>query len=152
MKPAEKVLPLYFGSPDKLLFGCFHEPTLERRRKCAVVVCQPVGHEYVNSHRALRQLAASLCNAGFPVLRFDYHGCGGSSGSGEEGTILQWLEDISTAISEERRRTGVVQICLTGLRLGGALAVIAAPERASLENPALWARSVSTKRYLYCFL
>ena len=152
MKPAEKVLPLYFGSPDKLLFGCFHDPTLERRRKCAVVVCQPVGHEYVNSHRALRQLAARLCNAGFPVLRFDYHGCGDSSGSGEEGTILQWLEDISTAISEVRRRTGLVQVCLIGLRLGGALAMIAAAERADLESIALWDPVVSGKSYLYGLL
>jgi len=89
MRQAEKVAPFYFGSPDKLLFGCYHEPTLGRRRKCAVVVCQPVGHEYINSHRALRQLAARLCDAGFPVLRFDYYGCGDSSGSREEGTILQ---------------------------------------------------------------
>src|SRR2546427_3002506 len=138
MRQAEKVAPFYFGSPDKLLFGCYHEPTLGRRRKCAVVVCQPVGHEYINSHRALRQLAARLCDAGFPVLRFDYYGCGDSSGSREEGTILQWLEDVSTAISEVRRRTAVVQVCLIGLRLGGTLAMIAAAQRADPESMVLW--------------
>ena len=148
MRQAEKVAPFYFGSPDKLLFGCYHEPTLGRRRKCAVVVCQPVGHEYINSHRALRQLAARLCDAGFPVLRFDYYGCGDSSGSREEGTILQWLEDVSTAISEVRRRTAVVQVCLIGLRLGGTLAMIAAAQRADLESMVLWDPVVSGKSYL----
>ena len=148
MRPAERIRPVYFGSPDKLLFACCHEPVIERRRKCAVVVCQPVGHEYVNSHRALRQLASRLCYAGFPVLRFDYYGCGDSSGSAEEGRISQWLEDISTAISEVRRRTGAVQVCLIGLRVGAALAMIAAAERADLEGLVLWDPVVSGERYL----
>jgi uncharacterized protein len=148
MKLAEKVVPFYFGSPDKLLFGCYHEPTLERCRKCAVVICQPMGHEYINSHRALRQLAARLCDAGFPVLRFDYYGCGDSSGSREDGTILQWLEDISTAISEVRRRMAVLQVCLIGLRLGGTLAMNAAAERADLESMVLWDPVVNGKGYL----
>jgi len=148
MRLAEKVMPFYFGSPDRLLFGCYHEPPLESRRKCAVVVCQPVGHEYINSHRALRQLAARLCDAGFPVLRFDYYGCGDSSGSSEDGTILQWLEDISTAISEVRRRMAVVQVCLIGLRLGGTLAMNAAAERADLESLVLWDPVVSGNGYL----
>ncbi len=152
MRLAEKVVPFYFGSPDKLLFGCYHEPSFERRRKCAVVVCQPVGHEYINSHRALRQLAARLCDVGFPVLRFDYYGCGDSSGSREEGTILQWLEDISTAISEVRSRTAVVQVCLIGLRLGGTLAMIAAAERADLESMVLWDPVISGKGYLHGLL
>jgi len=152
MKLAEKVVPFYFGSPNKLLFGCYHEPTSERRRNCAVVVCQPVGHEYINSHRALRQLAARLCDAGFPVLRFDYYGCGDSSGSREDGTILQWLEDISTAISEVRRRMAVVQVCLIGLRLGGTLAMNAAAERTDLESMILWDPVVSGKGYLHGLL
>ena len=147
MKPAERVAPFYFGPPDKLLFACCHEPVLERRRKCAIVVCQPIGHEYINSHRALRQLALRLCYAGFPVLRFDYYGCGDSSGSAEEGGIHQWLDDISTAISEVRRRTGAVQVCLVGLRVGGALAMIAAAERADPDSLVLWDPVVSGKRY-----
>lgn len=147
MKPAERIVPFYFGPPDRLLFACCHEPVLERRRKCAIVVCQPIGHEYINSHRALRQLASRLCYAGFPVLRFDYYGCGDSSGSAEEGRIPQWLEDISTAISEVRRRTGAVQVCLVGLRVGGALAMIAAAERADPDSLVLWDPVVSGKRY-----
>lgn len=148
MKAVERIVPFYFGAADRLLFACYHEPALERRRKCAVVVCQPIGHEYINSHRALRQLASRLCYAGFPVLRFDYYGCGDSSGSAEEGRITQWLEDISTAISELRRRTGATEVCLVGLRVGGALAMIAAAERNHLESLVLWDPVVSGKSYL----
>src|SRR5437773_7734152 len=101
MRLAEKVVPFYFGSPDKLLFGCYHEPSLERRRKCAVVVCQPVGHEYINSHRALRQLAARLCDAGFPVLRFDYYGCGDSS------------DRKSTRLNSSHITSSYAVVCLT---------------------------------------
>jgi uncharacterized protein len=152
MNPAERIEPFYFGAPDKPLFGCYHEPATERRRKCAVVVCQPAGHEYVNSHRALRQLAARLCDAGFPVLRFDYYGCGDSSGSAEESRIAQWLRDTSTAICEVERRTGLAQVCLVGLRLGATLAMIAATERGDLESLILWDPVVSGKSYLAALL
>jgi exosortase A-associated hydrolase 2 len=152
MNPAERVVPFYFGAPDKRLFGCYHEPALESFRRCAVLICQPMGHEYVNCHRALRQLAARLCDAGFPVLRFDYYGCGDSSGSAEESRIPQWLQDTSTAISEVKRRTGLAQICLVGLRLGGTLAMIAATEQGDLESLILWDPVVSGKNYLAALL
>ena len=151
MNPAERVVPFYFGVPDKRLFGCYHEPSLEKLRKCAVVVCQPMGHEYVNCHRALRQLAARLCHAGFPVLRFDYYGCGDSSGDAEACRIPQWVQDTSTAISEAKRRTGLAQICLVGLRLGGTLAMLAA-EQHEPESMILWDPVVSGKNYLAALL
>jgi uncharacterized protein len=148
MNPRERIVPFYFGQTDKPLFACYHEPSLATRRKCAVVVCQPVGHEYINCHRALRQLASRLCYAGFPVLRFDYYGCGDSSGSAEEGRILQWLEDIAMAISEVRRRTGAVEVCLVGLRVGAALAMIAATEQVDPESLVLWDPVVTGDSYL----
>ena len=152
MKPAERIVPFYFGRPDKRLFACYHEPSLERRRKCGIVICQPIGHEYINCHRALRQLAARLCYVGFPILRFDYYGCGDSSGSAEEGRIPQWLEDVSAAISELRRRANVVQVCLMGLRVGGALAMMAAAERTDLESLVLWDPVISGRSYLHDLL
>jgi|SRR5215831_3284382 len=147
MKPAERIVPFYFGPPDKRLFGCCHEP-LERHRKCAVVVCQPIGHEYINSHRALRQLASRLSYAGFPVLRFDYCGCGDSAGDGKEARVSQWLEDISEAISEVRRRTGAFQVCLIGLRVGAALAMMSAAELSNPDSLVLWDPVVNGKSYL----
>src|SRR5919109_222934 len=123
------VLPFYFGPADKRLFGCFHEPHPGRTKKCAVVICQPKAHEYIYSHRALRQLAARLSDSGFPVLRFDYYGCGDSHGNPENAEVSRWLEDVSSAISEVRQRARVAQVCLVGLRLGASLAMMTAAER-----------------------
>lgn len=152
MKSLKSVAPFYFGSPEQPLFGCYHEPASGPKRNCAVLICQPIGHEYVNCHRALRQLAARFAETGFPVLRFDYYGCGDSSGTGEEGSIPRWLENISTAISEVQRKTGLAQVCLVGLRLGGTLSAIMGAERGDIESLVLWDPVVDGRRYLQSLL
>ncbi len=148
MKPLKRVVPFYFGREGRELFGCFHEPPQKGIRRCGVLVCQPVGHEYINSYRALRQLAAQLAEAGFPVLRFDYCGCGDSAGEAEQGSITRWLEDISTAIAELRARAGVFQVCAIGLRLGGTLAAFAGSRRQDFESLVLWDPVMTGKDYL----
>jgi alpha/beta superfamily hydrolase len=147
-KPPASLRPEYFGGPEQALFGCYHEPARANRRDCAVLICQPIGHEYVNCHRALRQLAARLAEAGFPVLRFDYYGCGDSSGSSEEGTIAQWLQDIATAASHLRKTAGATRMCLVGLRLGGTLSAIRRAQRDDIESMVLWDPVLNGKNYL----
>ena len=144
---AKPVLPFYFGA-DRDLFGCYHEPRAGHIRNCAVVICQPMGHEYINCHRALRQLASLLSDSGFPVLRFDYYGCGDSSGEAEEGRISRWLEDISNAIAEIRLRAGVTAVCLVGLRLGATLSLVAATERGDIDTVVLWDPIATGEAYL----
>lgn len=140
--------PFYFGCSAKPLFGCYHAPKAEPARDCGVVLCYPIGQEYIHSHRAYRQLAVRLSSVGFPVLRFDYYGSGDSSGNCEQGRIRQWLADISTAIDEIRRRSGLVRVCLVGLRLGGTLSVIAGAERGDIEGIVLWEPVVSGRAYI----
>jgi len=82
------------------------------------LICQPVGHEYVNSHRALRHLAARLAEAGFPVLRFDYYGCGDSSGNSEDASVAQWLKDISAAVVRIETSLRSFPHLYVGLRFG----------------------------------
>jgi len=48
-------------------------------------------------------VAIHLANVGFHVLRFDYYGCGDSSGDSEQGEIRQWLIDILTALVQSRK-------------------------------------------------
>jgi exosortase A-associated hydrolase 2 len=142
------ILPFYFGSADKRLFGCYHEPRGTKSRKCAVVICQPMGHEYIYCHRALRQLAARLCEAGFPVLRFDFSGCGDSSGEAEDGTLARWLHDTCLAVTEIKNKTGVARVCLIGIRLGAALAFAAAAECNDVDSIVLWDPVVLGRTYL----
>lgn len=128
----------YYGPVDRRLFGCYHPPASGRSQGCGVVLCYPMGHEYILFHRTFRQLALRLAREGFPVLRFDYYGCGDSGGDWEAGTLRQWLADISLAIAETKDRSRVSRISLLGLRLGGTLALMVGAGRRDVESMVLW--------------
>ena len=69
----------FFGNPGSPLYGSYESPSASVRRDCGIVLCYPLMAEYLRSHRAFRQLAVRLAEAGFPVLRFDYFGSGDSA-------------------------------------------------------------------------
>ena len=148
MSVAAEIAPFSFGAPGKELFGCLHVPDPDCCRDCGVVICQPFGHEYVNSHRALRQLASRLADVGFPVLRFDYYGCGDSLGDVTHGNIAEWILNISQAISEVQQRIEVSNICVIGLRLGASLAMLNARTRNCAASLVLWDPVIDGKSYL----
>jgi pimeloyl-ACP methyl ester carboxylesterase len=130
--------PFYFGGAEKRLFGCHHAPLSRIARSCAVVLCYPCGHEYILAHRACRKLATRLAENGYHVLRFDSYGCGDSAGEDEDGDIRQWLVDISTAVSTLRQKSGIWNVCLTGVRFGATLAMLAAAEQGDVASLVLW--------------
>ena len=125
--------PLHFG-PEQRLFGLYESPT-ENAFDLGVVLCAPVGHEYVRCHRVCRQLALRLVRAGFPVLRFDYLGCGDSTGDSDEVRLDDWVADVSAAIDLVRQRCR--RICLVGLRIGGSLGYLLAARR-DVDVLVLW--------------
>ena len=141
------VQPFYFGSTSKGLFGCYHEPA-EGGRGVGVVLCQPLWREYIRAHRAFKQLAVRLSDQGFAVLRFDYYGCGDSYGDDDEGDLRQWTDDVSTAIDEMKRRSRVSTVDLVGLRMGAALAMLAAHERVDVGRTVMWEPIVSGRGYV----
>jgi uncharacterized protein len=146
--PGAGIEPFYFGADKKRLFGCYHAPQSGIRRDCAVILCYPMAQEYIRSHRTYRQLAYHLSKFGFPVLRFDFYGCGDSEGNCEEGRIPQWLTDVGSAISEVRERRGLVKVCLVGLRLGGTLSMMAGAQRGDIEGMVLWNPVLSGSVYI----
>ncbi|MEO6863931.1 MAG: alpha/beta fold hydrolase [Gemmatimonadaceae bacterium] len=136
MNPA---IPIFFGGVRHLA-GWFAQsaPGIGTRR-CAVLLCQPIGHEYMCSHRAFRNLARDLAATGFPVLRFDYQGTG-DSGEAPAGESLlpAWFESISLAADELRRRSGVDTLAFVGLRFGATLAARAAADRYDVDSLVMW--------------
>lgn len=140
--------PFFFGEASRQLFGIYHAPAGPQRRGGAVVLCYPFGQEYLRCHRSFRQLAIQTARAGLAVLRFDYYGCGDSAGDREDGTLRQWLNDVSTAVAEIRRRARTGPVVLAGLRLGASLAALAAAERGDIEGVALWDPIVDGTAYL----
>jgi predicted alpha/beta hydrolase len=112
-----------------------------------VVICAPLGHEYTHSYRSLLHLAERLSEAGMPVLRFDYHGCGSSSGDVLDTDLIgAWREDVLAAVTLMARFTGG-PTSVVGLRLGATLAALAT-SRFYMEHFVAWAPVVAGRQYL----
>lgn len=115
--------PLFFGDGRDNLYGVLHLPP-DTPRETGVVFCTPFYTDTMEAHGILVNLARYLAENRFPVLRFDYRGCGESDGEWSEYFISDYLEDIDTALELLRDRTGVQAAGLLGLRMGGTLALM----------------------------
>jgi len=128
----EGVQSFFFGPR----YGHFHPPS--GRVRGAVLICPPVMQEYMRTHWALRRLAIRLQRRGFAVLRFDYRGCGDALGSTRDATVAGWIEDVQAAVEELRERSSCEEVTAVGMRLGGALAALAADRPGRIARLALW--------------
>lgn len=142
------MIPFYFGTSPKRLFGIYHTPDGTKPRDHGVALCHPFGREHILAQRTFRQLAALLTRAGFHVLRFDYYGCGDSSGESDEGSVAQWTDDVVAAVDETRDYAGVRHVSLIGLRLGATLAALAGATRSKLRSIVLWEPALRGREYV----
>lgn len=130
--------PLYFGDPHHSLFGWYHAPK-NNAQSLVMVICPPIGYEYVHSHRSLRHLADHFAQAGISSLRFDYHGTGDSAGMDEDpDRISAWLASIKSAINQARSLSGCERVGLLGFRMGATFAAMIAAET-KLACLVMWA-------------
>ncbi len=140
--------PVYFEDGENPFFGWVHTAAVAMQRDCAVVICSPIGYEYVHSHRSIRHLADRLAQRGMPTIRFDYHGIGDSPGTDLDADRWQcWQDNIKVAMQYLRERSGRKRICLLGVRLGATLAALVASE-IEVDFLVLWNPCVSGRRYL----
>ena len=139
--------PFFFGSSEERLLGVHHPPR-GTPREVGVLLCYPLGQEYMRAHRAFRQLAMILARRGFHVLRFDWFGTGDSAGAAEEGSVVRWIGDARAAIGELKDTAGFERVSLVGLRRGAALASLVAAGRDDLEDLVLWDPIVEGRIYL----
>jgi pimeloyl-ACP methyl ester carboxylesterase len=93
-------------------------------------------------------LAAALAARGFPVLRFDYRGCGNSSGDLADAELAHWQADLAQAAVELRDRAGIDTICVGGLRFGATLAALAADADPAIDSILLWESVLSGGSYV----
>jgi len=129
--------PFFFGPAEAQLFGIYHQPrTRDRRAQTGVVICYPIGQEYIRSHAALAALACRLARSGFHVLRFDYGGSGDSQG--ETCDLATCKRDVARAVEELRRGAALSRVWLLGLRLGANLAAEAVALASNIHGLVLW--------------
>ena len=143
----EKIKPAFVNSDDAQLFTHTHYPMTTSANK-GILICNPIGHEYQNYHRALNKLAQLLARNGFPVMRFDYYGSGDSSGEFSELTLSQCLRNIDTAVNTFRIESRLEQICLIGARIGSSLALKYAEEYGNIDELVLWSPIETGNQYL----
>lgn len=141
--------PISFGDSKTPLFGVVHEPA-RGGREHGVVLCPPIGHEYIRSHWAMRQLASNLARAGFTCLRFDWFGMGDSAGEIAQASLGRWRADVSSAARELRDIGSVRRISVVGLRLGGWLAASAVEALDDIKpaNLVLWDPVLDGRAYI----
>lgn len=140
--------PFYFGPSHHPLFGVYHPAQAAADRDLGVLLCAPIGREYLRTHRALRQLSLRLSRAGFHSLRFDYRGCGDSAGEPEGLALDDWAADVGVAADELKDRAGLGRLAFVGLRLGGTLALLAASGRRDVDGLVLWEAVLDGPGYL----
>lgn len=139
----------YVDDGDRYLFAWHHAPRPGKRRGAAVVLCAPLGSEYICVYRVWRVLAERLAENGFDVLRFDYEGTGESSGALEEpGRVEAWSGNIARISAEARKLARSADVALIGLRIGATLAFQAAAEMADVDRLVLWAPFRSGRAYV----
>ena len=131
--------PEFFGNNSEL-FGIYLPPRGRPTRPVrAVVICPPIGHEYIRSHWCLRLLAAQLARKGIHVLRFDYLGIGDSMGSPSDvNSLAQWEQNIVTAVERLISLSGADTCSLLGLRSGSALSASVAQQVDQVNSLLLW--------------
>jgi pimeloyl-ACP methyl ester carboxylesterase len=140
--------PMYFGGA-RPLFGWLHRSAPAGARDLGVVLVPPFGQEAISSHRTLRHLAEEAAAAGLPALRFDLDGTGDSAGDDRDAGLLPaWIAAVHAAVEALRARTGVARVALFGVRLGAALAALAAAEREDVAALVALAPVVAGRAYL----
>jgi pimeloyl-ACP methyl ester carboxylesterase len=124
-------------------FGWLHPAVGDR----GVVICNPLGHEAMWLHPAMRELAERVSARGLPVLRFDYLGTGDSAD--REGALCPqaWVDEVLEAVRYLKSVTGVERISLAGFRFGATLAALAA-QRTEIESLVMLAPVVSVRTFL----
>ena len=137
----------FFGPHEARLFGALHRAR-SNRREAGVILCYPMGQEYMRIHRTYVELARTLADSGRDTLRFDYYGCGDSGGEAAEGTLKRWADDICQAIQMLRAQTDVRKVYLVGARIGANLALNAGARVEDLAGIVLWEPIVNGRDHL----
>ena len=143
--------PEFFGPDNRgSLYGVYHRPHRPSdTHSRAIVICPPLGQEYIRTHWNLKLLAKQLARGGAHVLRFDWSGHGNSPGDMSDQTSLQtWIEDVGHAVEYIREKSNADNVMLLGLRFGATLAALTAAQRNDVHSLVAWEPVMCGEGYL----
>jgi hypothetical protein len=127
----------YIKTSCNTLFAAHHPANKIKEKKRTVVICSPIGPEYIKTYRVIRLLADQIASHGYNVLRFDWSSHGDSSGDEIEGSLENWHNDLVTVTNYFRERTSepVSFVCI---RLSCLLFIKSASNLGTIENCIFW--------------
>ncbi|MFC0335074.1 alpha/beta hydrolase family protein [Paenibacillus sepulcri] len=139
--------PITIKSGDLLLSGVLQYPVLDREGSRAadkfplIIICHGFIGNRMGTDRLFVEAAERLTNNGYLVLRFDYGGCGESTGDYGSGGLEDMIEQTRTVIDYGYCLDLVDpdRIILLGHSLGGAVAVLTAARDPRVKSLVLWA-------------
>ncbi|MDD4599929.1 2-succinyl-6-hydroxy-2,4-cyclohexadiene-1-carboxylate synthase [bioreactor metagenome] len=117
------------NTQEQSLYGILHLPEVFNQEKVPVVV---ICHGFISSktgqHRMFVKAARELCQGGFAVLRFDFSGCGDSTGEYKDISVPRQVEETRRVIDFVAQYPAIddSRIVLLGHSLGGAVATVSA--------------------------
>lgn len=117
------MIPLFFGNETYKLFGVYHSPVNLSSQARNILLCTSLGHEYIRSYYLMRQIAEKLSSNGHHVLRFDWYGCGDSSGNINDSSTEIWYNNIQLAIDELLKLSRGKKVSLVGLRIAAPMLI-----------------------------
>lgn len=92
-----------------------------------VVLCEPLGHEALWTHKLMRAFAERLADEGLWVLRFNYPCAGDSLGDDIDAErFSKSVDSIHRAIATLRAHAPISDLTLLGIRAGASFAMLAA--------------------------
>ena len=106
--------PFWMGPASHRLYAALHG--VAGVPSTGVVLVPPLLHELPRSRRFIAEVASELAAIGLPTLRFDFHGTGDSSGTGDDIGFASMHRDIDQAVAALREKTGIRRLVLVGWR------------------------------------
>ncbi|MEL7310223.1 MAG: amino acid adenylation domain-containing protein [Pseudomonadota bacterium] len=98
----------FFFGPDRTLYGQWHAKPGGVEQ--AVLIVQPLGHEYMRARLIVQRLSETLAANGAACVRYDAFACGDSAGDFEAVGVNRWCEDFNAALAYLIERTPGVPI------------------------------------------
>ena len=147
MRKLITINPFFFGERQHL-FGILDSPDSGLIVERGVLVCYPIGQEYMHSHRSFRLLSSQFARTGIQCMRFDYSCTGDSIGETHECDLNQWTADVDAAVDYLEGKQLKGKVSIVGYRVGAAIATLAACQRGGIDSLVLWEPVLDGKQYL----
>ncbi len=138
--------PVEIRIGEELLCGTLHRPSGKPPRNGwpAALMCHGLTGTRIEAHYLFVKASRALAAAGIASLRFDFRGCGESSGRFQNMSILTELADATAALNFLRMSEGIdpERLGVLGISFGGSVAALLAGSQPDdvpgLKGVVLW--------------